>query len=387
VGQTIRLNPQFEKAYLHLGVVLIASRNFSSALAQLDHAIELDARDVDAWFYRGSTEESLGNSEAALRSKTPDDPEVHNSLAFTLLQRGDADDAITEFHRAIELRPGDASLQGNLGTAFLQKADLESAIAQFRTALKMSPDAANLLYDLALALKLKDDLPAAIPAWNESLRLDPNLADTRYSLGVTLWQTGDFPAAVEQLRAVTQIQPDYAEADYTLGTVLKQMKKKYPESAEALRKSIVLEPDFDISHWHRCCANWGTMTLPQLRRKLERSSASKKPACRRPPLPQIQESACLPMATKTTKLERSFTELRSSIPISSDRTNHVEQREITADRLAATGHLFGVHSDLYIDHRQEVFWSGHGPRTGRSAGCENDEMQWSSNSSASRRHR
>jgi tetratricopeptide (TPR) repeat protein len=46
---------------------------------------------------------------------------------------------------------------------------------------------------------------------------------------------------------VTQIQPEYAEAYYTLGTVYKQMKK-YPESAEALRKAIELQPELAGAH-------------------------------------------------------------------------------------------------------------------------------------------
>jgi tetratricopeptide (TPR) repeat protein len=61
--------------------------------------------------------------------------------AFAL--KGDMDQAIAEYEKALEIDPNDVDTHDNLGLAFLQMRKANEAMVQFREALRLKPDDGN----------------------------------------------------------------------------------------------------------------------------------------------------------------------------------------------------------------------------------------------------
>ncbi|MEJ0067728.1 MAG: tetratricopeptide repeat protein [Pseudomonadota bacterium] len=71
----------------------------------------------------------------------PDDPMLHNNLAFVLLQGGHADAAIGAFGRALELDPDHVAAHSGLAFARLGQGDQPGAIDAFRAVVRLDPHA------------------------------------------------------------------------------------------------------------------------------------------------------------------------------------------------------------------------------------------------------
>jgi len=64
----------------------------------------------------------------------------HNNLGQALLQKGQVDEALAQFRRALEINPNYAEAHNNLAIALYQKGQVDEAIAQFQEALRLKPD-------------------------------------------------------------------------------------------------------------------------------------------------------------------------------------------------------------------------------------------------------
>jgi Flp pilus assembly protein TadD len=65
------------------------------------------------------------------------------------LEKGDADEAIIHFQKAIQVDPRNAKAENNLGNAFLQKGNTGEAFAHFEQALRIIPDQPAIQNNLA----------------------------------------------------------------------------------------------------------------------------------------------------------------------------------------------------------------------------------------------
>ena len=74
---------------------------------------------------------------------------AHNNLGVILIHKGNVDDAITYFQRALHTKPDFVNAHHNLGNALIQKGNVEVAIVHYQKALEGEPDNAYVLNDLA----------------------------------------------------------------------------------------------------------------------------------------------------------------------------------------------------------------------------------------------
>jgi tetratricopeptide (TPR) repeat protein len=65
---------------------------------------------------------------------------THNDLGTAFFQKGQLDEAIDQFQKALEIKPNFFEAHQNLGAALGQKGKLDEAIDQFREVLRLKPD-------------------------------------------------------------------------------------------------------------------------------------------------------------------------------------------------------------------------------------------------------
>jgi tetratricopeptide (TPR) repeat protein len=132
-----------------LAYVLIEQQQMQEAQSHLRKALDIDPRHVDACHLLGTTLEACGEPAAAIEQFCQAlgiNPEFNASLAAlnnlggALLERGEAEQAIACFRRALEIRPESAELHYNLGMALHGARRPEAALKHYSRATELAPD-------------------------------------------------------------------------------------------------------------------------------------------------------------------------------------------------------------------------------------------------------
>ena len=145
---------------------------------------------------------------------------AHNNLGTVLLQKGQVDEAIVHFRKAIEIKKDHPDAQANLGSALLQKGELDEAIAHYYKALEIKPAQALVHYDLGNALLLKGQVDEAVAHYEKALEIKPAYADVYNNLGIILFQKGQVDQAIAYYQKALEINPQYVQARANLAWAL-----------------------------------------------------------------------------------------------------------------------------------------------------------------------
>jgi tetratricopeptide (TPR) repeat protein len=108
---------------------------------------------------------------------TPDSDVAHAGLGGILFVRGQIDESIDHYERALRLRDGNVAAHFGLGRALAAKERTDPAIFHFQKALSIQPDNIGASNDLGVMFASKGEIREAISAWQQSLSFDPDNAD------------------------------------------------------------------------------------------------------------------------------------------------------------------------------------------------------------------
>jgi tetratricopeptide (TPR) repeat protein len=135
-------------------MVFLSAGSVNAATFTLVGTIELTAEKVNVQRERGPAKTYLkqGNAELA---------------------RGEFDQAILDYNRAIELNPQYALAYCNRGNAKTAKGDSDGGIADYNCAIQVNPQLAIAYNNRSSALREKKDLTAALNDCNRAIAIDP----------------------------------------------------------------------------------------------------------------------------------------------------------------------------------------------------------------------
>jgi len=105
-----------------------------------------------AWVYE--SEETLWTDTL---TRNPNCWAAHNDLGNMLFRKGQVDEAMAQFQRALEIDPNNSEAHNNFGVALAQKGQVDEAILQFQEAVRLNPNNSsaqnNLTKEQARALQ------------------------------------------------------------------------------------------------------------------------------------------------------------------------------------------------------------------------------------------
>jgi len=87
--------------------------------------------------------------------------EAYSNLGFALYQKGQVDEAIAEYQKALDLNPGLADTHTRLGIALWQKGRRDEAIAQLQEVVRLNPHDSNAQSNLAKAQAMSRQPPVS----------------------------------------------------------------------------------------------------------------------------------------------------------------------------------------------------------------------------------
>jgi tetratricopeptide (TPR) repeat protein len=164
---------------------------------------------------------------------------AHYNLGCALANRGRFDEAMTQYQKAVEIKPDYVDALNNLGAAFVRLGRFDEAMAQCRKALEIKPDLAEAHYNLGNALANRGRFDEAMAQYQKAVEIQPDYVEAHYNLGVALARLGRIDEAMTQYQKAVEIQPDYVEAHCNLGGVL-AARSRLVEAVAQYRKALDL---------------------------------------------------------------------------------------------------------------------------------------------------
>ena len=141
--------------YVQRAVALEGAGKLEAAVAELQRALELEPRLVQAHVNLISVYTKLRQPEQARRSYqaalaiNPGQPDLHYNYGIALLNEQKFTAAAQAFERALEINPAHAEARTNLAQAFERMGQVSDAMEQYRLAVESRPNYRLALFHLA----------------------------------------------------------------------------------------------------------------------------------------------------------------------------------------------------------------------------------------------
>jgi tetratricopeptide (TPR) repeat protein len=139
-----------------------------------------------------------------------------SNAALAAIKRGDADEAMRLYIRALE--SGELSNKDQaiafmyLGVAHRSKGDLDRAVADFSEAIRLDPRLAPAFYRRGTVWGERNDFDRAIADFNEAIRLDRGFWQAYNHRGVAWQRKRDYDRAIADYQEVIRLNPRHPRA-------------------------------------------------------------------------------------------------------------------------------------------------------------------------------
>jgi tetratricopeptide (TPR) repeat protein len=257
------------QAYFYRGRVNYDTGNFQTAVEDFTVAINLESEFPEAYYYRGQCYEKLGEADLAekdfhsalggLNEKIEADPQE----AEWYYWRGnvhvygfdDGEAGLEDYNEAIKLDPefGDAyNRRGNVYDFAME--DWQTALNDFNTVLELEANCHDIAYAHNYIGHIKDmeldDRDGAREQFLLAIEADPYLQFPHYNLGLFLLEDGDYEEAISTFDQAIKLDPRYAQAYNDRGVAHGRIGDKEAAIAN-YTKAIEFSPDWALPYKNR----------------------------------------------------------------------------------------------------------------------------------------
>jgi Flp pilus assembly protein TadD len=153
------------------------------------------------------------------------------AVAHTAEVRGEVDQAIEAYRKALQMDPRRAVVHHHLALLYDRKGDFDKSLACYRQALTLAADDADIHCDLGYSLYLRQRYQEAENSLITALRLRPEFPRAHTNYGLVLARTGREEYA---LREFAQAGATESQARVNLAFAM-LLDNRYPEAAQQLQ--------------------------------------------------------------------------------------------------------------------------------------------------------
>jgi len=287
-----KLNPASVTTKNNLGLLYFEQKNYKSAIETYNSVLLIDPKNVNAWIQKGRCFAAVKLTDKAEESYTnalkyaPDNTEAQTYLAelyaesmsanevmeklseipnikissdfysktaYSLHQKGDTDNALKYYQKALSLNPNDKSLYLNIAQIYNGKNNFTEAIKYSKEAMVRFPNDKQVktlnseinsrqtgaIYEEATKLRDSGKYTEAIAAYNKI----PNQGYETYVGIAGVYQLlKDYPHAIEYYKKALAVKPSDEEVSVALAGVY-IYDNKNNEAEPLLRNVLVKNPN------------------------------------------------------------------------------------------------------------------------------------------------
>jgi tetratricopeptide (TPR) repeat protein len=191
----------FQANYYEDGLKALDARQYQAAADNFTKALAADSKDFTAHF--------------------------NLAFAFSMLNR-DAD-AIAEYRKTLDLKPGLYQAELNLGILLLRQKQAADAVPYLAAAVLQKPKEFRPNFYLAEALRANGDMQKAEETYKTALEIDPKSGGAELGLGETLAKEDRLADAAPHFKKAAELDPHFRDALLELASLYEQ--KKQPNEA------------------------------------------------------------------------------------------------------------------------------------------------------------
>jgi tetratricopeptide (TPR) repeat protein len=233
---------------------------------------------------KGQRDEAISLFRKALRLR-PEHAKTHHNMGVALAAEKTFLQAIACFRSAIRYQPKYVEAYYGLGNALLELEQLEDAANAFQSAVNIKPDNFDACNNLGLTLNRLGRADEAVVILRQAVRLKPNLKEAHNHLGLAYMEAGDFVAAEASFENALRLNPLFAEAHTNLGSAFKE-RGRIKEALTCYNLALAVDPNAVTPHWNRSLAWLQLGNYEQGWREYEWRWKRKETKARRFPEPQ-----------------------------------------------------------------------------------------------------
>jgi tetratricopeptide (TPR) repeat protein len=269
-------NTQTTQDLLKSSIAHFRSGELDAALVDINKAIELDPKNVEAFYIRSAIRSKTGDTVGALAdyNKIIDLAPmargvevIYTNRSMIRLQSGDIDGALVDLDKAISINPNVAEIHNGRAIARFQKGDLDGALADYEKAIELNPALPSALMGRGYFRMQKGDFDGALADFDKAIELKPNYADVYVDRGMVRGLQGNIDEAIRDMKKAASLNPrsisDMTRGNFTspftdLNTFIRSnranarayeirgifrlLQGKTTDAEEDFRKSLELDP-------------------------------------------------------------------------------------------------------------------------------------------------
>lgn len=130
----------------------------------------------------------------------------------------------------------------NRGTLYQQRGDWDQAIFYYTRALENDDTFVTAYFNLGSVYWTRGDHALAKEAYRRAIELEPQAPAVRYNLALLHYELREWEAAIQELKALIETTPDYAQAHYLLGMIHAQNPNELDLAKAHYQKFLELAP-------------------------------------------------------------------------------------------------------------------------------------------------
>jgi tetratricopeptide (TPR) repeat protein len=247
--KSIHACPNDPRLFIEFASLLVANRDFSTALPWIDKGLSLAPEDANLNLRKGEALVALSQGKDALAAlaKTPvtGESQFFRGLAYQLLE--DHRPAQECFLDAWKRGDEDPYVLYSLMREDKELGDKAAGVEHFKIMMARFPDSVWIHVLLGDAhFKVSEDAEAR-QEYLTAVKLMPDLFEPNFRLAYMAFEAGEYGASVQYYRRALAAKPRHTEANLYLGEALRR-DGKVSEAIEQLRHAIQLDPQATLAY-------------------------------------------------------------------------------------------------------------------------------------------
>lgn len=223
-------------------------RDFTGFAASQSQGRPFNVKTSTHWFLEGNEHFQRGNKEQAIESYTKaidldsNFNSAYNNRGLANANLGRLEQAISDYGKAILINPEYVRAYNNRGNAYLRLGRYEDAIGDFSMAMEINSELAEPYFNRAIAEADRGQNEEAIRDLGKAISIDPKNAAAYFQRASVRHRLGRRKEAIADYDQAIRIKPDYARAFNNRGTACAELGQ-FERALSDFNAAIGIDPE------------------------------------------------------------------------------------------------------------------------------------------------
>ncbi len=225
------------------------------AFKDIEHAIELDPKNKQYYFYKADLLLADGYATGAkdalvkLLAIDPNDKDAITKLAKVYLYMKDNQSSLMQVKRLVDMDKSNFEPYFIAGLNYKELKDTVKAIEQFKTVLQFKPDMYDAYMQLGLLTSAQKS-PLANQYFDNAIRIDSTIPESYYAKAKYFQDIKKYEEAKKTYRKLINISPQNGNAFFNMGFIY-ILQDSLPKAKKYFDFAIKVNPIYSDAYYYR----------------------------------------------------------------------------------------------------------------------------------------